>query len=350
MNLEAGASMHDISGKTATELTQSRPPALPWHALMVAAVTASAVASAPLRAADIRGDMRNGVVLEGKIEAGDYQKLKSVYGEKTTNQFYIGMPLANEIYLASPGGDLAEAIEIGRLVRALKLQTVVPSRLEYPRGPYAKYSDADRHQLINPKANYMCTSACFSIFVAGITRTIEVDFTDPRLGIHRPCLSDSDLRTLSGDQAIASANQVRVTVEHYLKEMNVPGKYVDLMFSVPRDKIRWLGKADVADLEGTIPELKDWLATRCDRRTNMEKAAWEKLRADPRPVGQYSTAEQSVADKMLKKMSEMHSCERDALDKLSGSAWLQVFDPTCAAIAPEARSLAEDRSLCPRGN
>jgi hypothetical protein len=53
---------------------------------------------------------------------------------------------------------------------------------------------------------------------------------------------------------------------------------------------------------------------------------------------------------MSKKMSEMHGCESDALDKLSGSAWLQVFDPTCAAMVPEARSLAEDRGLCPRKN
>ena len=228
----------------------------------VIAVATCSVSAGPLRAADIRGDMENGVVLEGKIETGDYNKLRSVYGEKRANQFYIGMPLANEIYLASPGGDLAEAIKIGRLVRALKLHTVVPGG-PYPVGPYEKYSDADRHQLKNPKANYMCTSACFFIFVAGITRTAEVDL-DPRLGIHRPYLSDSDLSTLSGNQAITSANRVKTTVENYLKEMNVPGRYVDLMFSVPRDKIRWLEKADVADLDGTIPELRDWLAARCD--------------------------------------------------------------------------------------
>jgi hypothetical protein len=209
----------------------------------MAAIAACAVSVAPLRAADIRGDMQNGVVLEGKIEAGDYNKFRSVYGEKSTNQFYIGMLGANEIYLASPGGDLAEAMKIGRLVRALKLRTIVPPRLEYPLGPYVKYSAADRHRLINPKANYMCTSACFFIFVAGITRTDEVG-QDPRLGIHRPYLSDSDLRTLSGDQAITSANRVRATVENYLKEMSVPAKYVDLMFSVPKDKIRWLGEAD----------------------------------------------------------------------------------------------------------
>jgi hypothetical protein len=317
---------------------------------LIAAIAACAVSIAPLRAADVRGDMEKGVVLEGTIEAGDYDKLRSVYGlENSTNQFYIGSPLANEIYLASPGGDLVEAMKIGRLVRALKLHTVVPDEFEYPRdGSYVKYSEADRHRLINPKANYMCTSACFFIFVAGITRADEAKghYIGLRLGIHRPFLSDSDLRTLSGDQAITSANRVRATVENYLKEMNVPGKYVDLMFSVPRDKIRWLGKADVADLEGTIPELNDWLAAQCDKRTDVEKAVWEKLMADSRPTGQYSPAERSIADKMQKKMSAMHFCEFDALAKLSGSAWLQMFDPTCTAIAPEARSQEGVSTLC----
>ena len=106
----------------------------------------------------------------------------------------------------------------------------------------------------------------------------------------------------------------------------------------------------MADLEGTIPELRDWLAARCDNRTDVEKAVWEKLKADPRPIGQYSTAERSIADKMQKKMLEMYSCESEALNELSGSAWLQVFDPTCTTIAPEARSLAEGRTLCAREN
>jgi hypothetical protein len=319
----------------------------------VIAVLAIATAGGPVRAADIRGDMKNGVVLEGKIEAGDYDKLRSVYGETITNQFYLGNFWANEIYLASPGGDLAEAMKIGRLVRALKLHTIVPPRFEYPVGPYKKWSNADRHQLTNPKANYMCASACFFIFVAGITRTDTsgISLDEPRLGIHRPYLSDSDLLALSGDQAITSANRVRATVENYLKEMSVPRRYVDLMFSVPKDKIRWLGKSDgVADLEGTIPELRDWLAARCDKRTDVEKAVWEKIEKDPRPMGQYSTAERSIFDKMEKKVLEMDSCEREALYKLSGSAWLQVFDPTCAAMVPEARSLAEEHDFCPRKN
>src|SRR5689334_12084567 len=94
---------------------------------LIGAIAICAVGTVPLRAADIRnmhGTMTNGrptvgsygLVMEGKIEAGDYDKLRSVYGDIRTNQFYIGSPGTNWFYLASPGGDLAEAMKIGRLV------------------------------------------------------------------------------------------------------------------------------------------------------------------------------------------------------------------------------------------
>lgn len=174
------------------------------------------------------------------------------------------------------GGNLAEAMKIGRLVRALKLQTIVPSR----SSPRYQDEAVAKHHLKNPKANYMCASACFFVFAAGINRASDYS-QDAILGIHRPYLSDNDLRTLSGDQAITSANRVRAAVEKYLKEMSVPAKYADLMFSVSKDEVRWLNNADFdADLQGTIPELKDWLAARCDKRTDVEKAVWESLRTN----------------------------------------------------------------------
>jgi hypothetical protein len=55
-------------------------------------------------------------------------------------------------------------------------------------------------------------------------------------------LSDSDLKTLSGDQAITSANRNRTTVENYLKEMNVPAEYADLMFSKGQGSVDREGK------------------------------------------------------------------------------------------------------------
>jgi hypothetical protein len=163
--------------------------------------------------------------------------------------------------------------------------------------------------------------------------------TDVILGVHRPSLSDASLRALTADQALSSTDQDRALIEKYLKEMGVSPRYAELMFSVPKDQIRWITDAAFrADFEGVVPELKDWLAARCDKRTDVEKAIWTRMMADPRPLGRQSEAERSLFHMMYKKMVAVHDCETETLNELSADSWLQTFDPTCTAITLEARS------------
>jgi hypothetical protein len=80
--------------------------------------------SGTVSAAEIRTDPAfyggaAGAVLEGAIRAGDFERFKN---------FILEGGNAFQIYLASPGGDLAEAMKIGLLVRLLKLSTVVPGK------------------------------------------------------------------------------------------------------------------------------------------------------------------------------------------------------------------------------
>lgn len=343
-----------------------RPVSKRYFARLLIALTVYAASCTYLRAADIRADYigtpivsRSGVkygersvIIEGKIEAGDYDKLRSIYGERGQSEFSLSMSEVKVLSLASPGGDLAEAMKIGRLVRALKLTTGVPSRNPFLSHLDMGFGVPPEHKLQNPRANYMCASACFFIFVAGIKRMTDDGSDEPILGIHKPYLSDSDLRMLSGDQAIASANRVRTIVENYLKEMGVPAKYADMMFAVPKDEVRWIGSADFKrDLEGVIPELKDWLAARCDKRTDVEKALWKNMAN--RPFPKEGTAERSIADLMQKKMLEMNGCEDNLVNTVSAEAWLQMFDPKCEIIRQDIEdwsSLAppEAKAFCDR--
>jgi hypothetical protein len=227
---------------------------------------------------------------------------------------------------------VTEAIKIGHLVRELKLRTIIPVQAS---DDFRKEL-AEDHKLTNPKDNYLCASACFFVFVAGVER--KTLFGDPILGIHRPYLTDGDLRSLSGGQAMSSAIQLRVVVESYLKEMGVPAKYADLMFSVPKDEVRWIGRTEFeADLEGIIPELKDWVDARCDKRTDVEKAAWVALKN--KSSAQMTEAERSISDMLGKKMSEMVGCGSRAINDLSHETHLQMFwEPKKAALCAEYRS------------
>jgi hypothetical protein len=295
---------------------------------LAAAFVACVTSVTPLDAADIKEGRLGEAVLEGTITSGDYDKVLS-FVEARWNA--IG-----SIYLASPGGSVTEAIKIGRLVRTLKLETIAPART-------INAARVKEHKLTDPDANFMCASACFLAYIAGVKRGTEDPFNlyGPILGIHRPYLTGSELKNLSGDQAMASANQLRAMVESYLKEMNVPSKYADLMFSVPKDDVRWIDNADYeGDLEGFIPELKDWIDARCDTRTDVEKAAWRAL--EHKITAQMTTAEKSISERLQKKMLDLDNCSSKELGELNHQARLRMFwqprkEALCADYHPDSR-------------
>lgn len=322
--------MHDLSTEPVSGFVRRHPPTVGGHrpigryyGRLAAAIVACVASISPLEAADIKDGFAIGeVVLEGSIVSGDYDKLLS----------FVDTNGARSIYLASPGGSVTEAIKIGRLVRALRLETLIPVQVRDD----LREKLAERHKLTNPKANYVCASACFFVFVAGVKR--DHAFGDPILGIHRPYLTDGDLRSLSGNQAMSSASQLRSVVENYLKEMGVPAKYADLMFSVPKEEVRWISSTDFeTDLEGIVPELKDWVDARCDTRTDVEKAAWVALKH--KSPAQMTVTERSISKMLLKKMSALDECGSKALSDLSHQAHLKMFfEPRRTALCAEYRS------------
>jgi hypothetical protein len=254
--------------------------------------------SATASAADIHLDPSvaagMGAVLEGKIEFGDFDKFKN---------FVLENDKVVEIYLASPGGNLNEALKIGVLTRVLQLSTVVPSKTLTTHDHELAVA---QHDLRQSKANYMCGSACFFVFVAGINR--KSDGLRPAiLGIHRPSLSDKDRKTLEYDQVAAAADQIRSTVVKYLTIMDAPVRYAAEMFAVPSGRIRWIRNDEFdADLEGFIPELKDKLNAKCATHADLENRGDQ-----PRTI----TGEQSsggIARAMpLKRGQTLLDCERD---------------------------------------
>jgi hypothetical protein len=121
---------------------------------------------------------------------------------------------------------------------------------------------------------------------------------------------------------MASATQVRTIVETYLKEMGVPAKYADLMFSIPKDQVRWMGEVDLkADFTGVIPELQDWLDARCDKRTDLDKRIEDALEARFMR-GELTADEEEIRSALGKKFLQPKvDCEERWKDKLREDAW-----------------------------
>ena len=222
---------------------------------------------------------RGVLVLEGKIVPGDYDRLYKFLSSKSNFD-----KISDGVFLASPGGYMDEAMKIGRLIRTLRLSTDAPSG---PPSGIAKFGESLIHanDLVNPKANYLCTSACFFVYVSGINRNLN---WVGRLGVHRPTQLESIARTPSSDAASKStAWFIRETVKNYLQEMDVPDKYVDLIFSVPPNEIRLITQDEFdSDLRGFVPELKDWIGAKCDpkilrcwmqAKTKLPMEAWHRV-------------------------------------------------------------------------
>ena len=103
-------------------------------------VASCVLATTALRAADITRGARGEVTFEGQIEPGDCTKLENLIHER----------IVGSIYIASPGGNLLEAMAIGRLVRTLKLTTTIPIRTPY------RHALAVQHHIKDPGANQIC--------------------------------------------------------------------------------------------------------------------------------------------------------------------------------------------------
>jgi hypothetical protein len=279
----------------------------------------------PAWGAEIKSDIHGDTVLEGKIESGDFNKLQSFLFPN--HSFPNSSP---QIYLASPGGDLTEAMKIGRLVRSLKLETRIPGK--YEPDFMASPGFPRRYNLSDVKTNYMCVSACFFVFVAGVKRFVDSPSGDAILGVHRPYLSESDLQALSSDQAITSANRTRAVVEIYLRDMGVPLKYLDEMFSVSKDSVYWISRDEIrADFSGFIPELRDWVDARCDNRSQAERIAWDK------PYNERTPAERAMIGKILEKVPERGDCEDKLQRTLSFDAFKQALVKSWTAAPPNAQ-------------
>lgn len=247
---------------------------------LVLSVFCAAFSTKPSGAMESPKVFRGVLVLEGKIEPGDYISLRNFL--RIDSNF---KKISGGVFLASPGGYVIEAIKIGNLIRALQLSTDAPSSPPPDKRvgtPIIRSTD-----LVDAR-HYECVSACFLLYAAGVDRQL---IAAGRLGLHQP-------RSLRAENSGITAVSlgVRNEIKEYLVRMNVPEKYVDLMYSVPPSEVRWITQQEFEnDLKGYVPELSALINEKC------------KMYESSGQVG------------------EMRRCAADVRAKLSEAAWPVLF-------------------------
>lgn len=197
----------------------------------------------PLLAADIYSESRGKahyLHIEGAIREGDAERFA---------QEMSRLPWVNTLWLSSPGGSVVEALKIANLVNASNIS-------------------------IHIKGKSDCVSACFFIWLAGLSRNaVGIDgggWVEPPInrdrawmsfvGIHRPYIADKDL-VASGflKKQVSAMDYVR----RYLSDNRVPLYLIDEMMARPSNQVYWLKDRDLDAIGYYRPEVEEFLIRRC---------------------------------------------------------------------------------------
>lgn len=147
------------------------------------------------------------VVLIGEIAPGDLDKIiDAIEGipieRRKSDEFRVG--------LLSNGGDLQEAMSIGRFIRRSEGVTSV-----LPIGG--------------------CSSACVFILAGGVMR-----YPLGKVGIHRPYFNSTP-----NSDAGEKLREVLTISRAYFEEMNIPPSLADAMFSIPPEANHFLSRNEL---------------------------------------------------------------------------------------------------------
>ena len=59
-------------------------------------------------------------------------------------------------------------------------------------------------------------------------------------------------------------NGVRAVVEYFVRRMGVPSRYVEEMYAMPSDRMRWITDEEIeADFRGFVPQVREWVKSQC---------------------------------------------------------------------------------------
>lgn len=177
------------------------------------------------------------IVLKGEIRKGDYEIIKR-FARLDQQKFH-----SSTVVLASPGGDLVEAIRIGNFFRKTYMTVFV-----------------------NPAIG-RCASACFLIYVAAVERSAMV----PGLGIHRPYFPLQQTENIPLDKLEQRHRALSASVKRYLEEQQVPQYLIERMFSMASTEISWLGWEDLNNLGTRAVWWDQVLVDRCKLNKDLEQ-------------------------------------------------------------------------------
>jgi hypothetical protein len=202
------------------------------------------------------------ILLQGSLENGDFERFRAFYRQHHR--------AVRNLYLISSGGNVEEALQIGRLVRRYLISVWAPSRSPMDNSFGLWTSTPSLETCRGPTC--ICASACGLIWLGAVQRFGEI-------GLHRPRITDPQFRALSANDASAVYKRALQEISRYLDDMEAPRALVDTMVATSFAEIRWVdASADDDQLENP-PSFIEWVDASCGPLTSLERKTLTELGA-----------------------------------------------------------------------
>jgi hypothetical protein len=245
-----------------------------------------------------------GVIL-GPIENGDYEKVRAFYR--------LNHPFLETFDLASAGGNVVEAIKIGRLFRKYLISAHAPFRGSLPSGREYFYGLGHEKECGALADKCTCASACALIWFGAVDRVGSV-------GLHRPRTTDPYFRALDPSDGATTYRKALDGIQAYLDDMEVAKPVIELMTATGSADIKWV-TAHKDGLERP-PSLAEWEDATCGSFSTDDdkllaalgaKGGDKLLAALGAALGEKGAGlthqEQSRYDQLQKKQNERRTCQ-----------------------------------------
>lgn len=212
----------------------------------------------------------------------------------------------------SSGGDAIEAMEIGRLIRKLRMTTTVsrgraglpPSIAVAMNGTVGRVSTVEAQ----------CAGACFLVWVAGIERD-----GDYRLIIRRPHFADERFEGLDEATRLRTEQELRGEVEAYLAEMHVePSAWLIMRSIRAEDGVTLKPSYLRTEILPRAPEIATWGRDTCGEQQSplLEIEIPDSMADDP-----IFSLQREAFDQFIK----VRTCRTSRLEAETLKAWRVEF-------------------------
>jgi hypothetical protein len=231
-------------------------------------------------------------LIRGVIVRGDYEKVLGFY---TSNH-----PSLFGFFLFSSGGDVEDAIKIGRLLRKYLIIADAPRR--GPDGRFALNAlDASGSTLCRG-SKCICASACALIWFGAVNRIGTV-------GLHRPRINDPAFKALAPSEASAVYRRMLDSISRYLDEMEVPKPLIDSMVATGSAEIEWV---DSNRAFKHPPSFAEWVDASCGPFTYQESDTMSEITSKKR--SSRSQQEEILLESLRDKWDKKFDCEMHLID------------------------------------